>query len=104
MKIDFSQKLVNPNNGEPVLKSEDNKEPATLGSVCVEVLQATLIGADGRPEQMTGEKKLELFNLSMKVREGEQDVTPEEVTIIRERIGKMYPTVIVGITYPLLDK
>lgn len=101
MKIDFTQKLVNPFTKEPVWESEKKEKESTLSGVCSDALLTKLEG----DERATGKDKMELFLLAQKIYNAKDaDLTAEEVAKIKERVGKSFAAIMVGIVYPLLDK
>jgi hypothetical protein len=56
-------------------------------------------------ETMVADKKVALFKLALKVNDTAADcqLTAEEVAMIKERVGKGYPPLIVGRVFQLLD-
>lgn len=97
MKIDFSAILLDL-NGAAVNKSASADDgPATLAFVSCEALLA--------PEQsQSSEDKVRQFALAIRiVNGGEQEVTPEEATLIKACVGRVYPPLIVGRAYELLN-
>lgn len=97
MKVDFNKKFVNF-NGE-VLKDANTQREITLGEVCVEALLST-----DRENPISGTEKLERYNLAMEIHSGKKEVlSPEEIVLIKELVGKLYTTIIVGQAFPILD-
>lgn len=95
-------------------KKDPNEVPFTLRHAAVESLLATT-PADA---EMEGIKKLELWELATTIHKnkaeekkgkvtqlhsGPLELTPEELTLIRKRIGVVYGTPIVGPCWKLLD-
>ncbi len=99
MKLDLTKGLVNVNGD--ILKTPTG-EVATVGLTITQSLLTELNG----DEKLEGVKKAELFNLWFdKIKDKkEADFKPEEVVLIKERIGKAYGMLVVGQMYKLLDK
>lgn len=100
-EIDFSAAL-NDQDGQPI-KDSDGKV-LTLGRASMMALMT------GYPEDQAGGpdvalKKQRRGNLGLKVYEakGPVDVSPEDLVLIREYIGKLYPPLVVVRAMPLLD-
>lgn len=95
MKIDFSQQLKNL---EGVGLHEEGT-PVTLGIVSCAALLAT--HPDDR--HLSGEEKFARFDLASRIHgEGEVDISGEDHTRLRDLIGKMYGTQLVGPAYVAL--
>lgn len=94
MKIDFDQKLMNPSGAEPLMMDPpQNTEPATLAYVVSSALFSAL------PEDANIEpiKKAEIGVLGVRIYGGgSQEITPEEATLIRTRVAKVFPPLIVA--------
>lgn len=96
MKIDFSK----------TLKSYDGKDitgengPATLKEISLNALTATLRG----DENMSGMEKFKLYNLAIDIHKNpEVDISVENVSSIKDRIGKAYSQVVVGAAWSILE-
>ncbi len=100
MVVDFTQHLKNPLSGEPVYRDKDSKELSTLSDICVNALITSLKGDEG----MAGTTKFELWCLAKKIYNAQVDLKSEEIAKIKERVGKMYSSLMVGIAYELLEK
>lgn len=88
--IDLAEKPMNDEKGDPV----------TLATVTVQALLATLRG----DEAMAGTAKAECGHLGMRLFPGgEQDLKAEQVTMIKERIGRAFTPLIVARAWALLD-
>lgn len=97
MKIDVTQTLL-ALNGEK-LRGDDG-QPVTLRSVCINALMTTL-EADGN---LTGEDKLAAYTLAKQIQDEDQpDLRVEDLTKLKERIGKCYSPAVVGPVYAVLD-
>ncbi len=99
MQIDFS-KVIRTIDGEEMKLARVGREPVpmTLGLVAIEAL----LGDD---PQATASAKVERFVLASKIQAATVplDLSPESVTLIRERIGALCPTLICGRAFELLD-
>lgn len=74
--------------------------PLTLGDVAVNALLAPT--EDDR--NLAGTKKLERDRLARRIYGNPKAaLSAEDVSLIKERIGKVYPASIVGASWPLLD-
>ena len=96
MKINFEQEFKTL---EGVVIKDENDEVLTLKKVSTNSLMASL-----PREELTGEQKLKRYNLANKIHAGEQEVLVEDISLIKEMIGKVYTTLIVGQAYNLLEK
>ncbi len=98
MKRDFQQPIVNL-EGKP-LKDEDGK-PVTLCSVALNALLASIPN-----DIVTGEAKAKRYALALKINDhpGDVNVTAEELTLLKEQIGKIYAPLVVGRAYDLLEE
>lgn len=95
MKINFSAQLKN--NGVP-LKNED--KDIVLSDICTNACFA-VVETD---KQLNGSQKYELYRLGNKIAGGgEIDVTAEEVSKLKERVGQAYTQLVVGLTFDLLE-
>jgi hypothetical protein len=96
MKIDFSQAIKNWDGSV----AEDNGTPINLFAVCCNALLATLPN-----EQPDGMTKIQRFAIALKIKNGgEVEVTAEEISIIKDLVGKTYSTLIVGQVYNMLEQ
>lgn len=72
----------------------------TLRSVCNEVLLGQIPG----DESLGGAKKAEMFALAMRIHdEDEPDLKAEEISLLKDRIGRGYSALVTGRAYELLD-
>jgi len=95
MKIDFSQKLKTL-TGETF--KMDDKE-ILLSEMCVDALLAT-----EQNEPIGGQEKMKRWEIAKKIHNKEEvEITSEEITLIKERVGKILITPIVGSINDLLE-
>lgn len=95
MQVNFDQGLLGLDD-KPL---EDGEGPITLGRVAVEVLCGMEQG-----EKVTGEQKLARFKLAQRIRRGDPvQVSVEEVALLKERLAKFCPPVVMGRCWEILD-
>ena len=79
---------------------------AMTNVLLTEDLQACkFCGRNGAPEQIPGEEKARRCYLSMEIHKAnnEVDLDREDIKLIKELIGKFYPSLIVGPAWKLLE-
>lgn len=98
MKVDVSQ-VVRNLEGDP-FKKEDGKDLTIRSLACMALLTQT------REEKQTGEEKVELYDLAMRIHKcgKEIELKSEEITTIKKRIGEQYAALIVGQAWEMLEK
>ena len=96
MIIDFTAELKEITGDKIEIK--DGKEVVSLKNVSVNALLAPEQGIDGK-------EKLDRFILAEKIQKCTEplELIPEDVAKIKLVIGKIYPALIVGQSYRLLD-
>jgi len=74
---------------------------ATYKTVILSSLLATLPG----DEKAGAKEKVSLFQLSMKVHDqaDDCDLTSEEITLIKDRVGRAFAPLVVGRVFALID-
>ena len=79
---------------------ETPSEKQTLKDICMEVLMGM-----SPDEKVDGKEKYERFKLAMKIGEVKEqiDLKSDDVTKIKELIGKIYSPLIVGQCYDILE-
>lgn len=93
MKVDFS-KVITGLKGEPL---SDGKEPVTLSAVVCGVLLAL-------DQAESAEDKVRKFQLAVRaVNGGVQDLSAEDLVLLKKLIGKLCPPLVVGRSYQILD-
>lgn len=99
-KIDFTQ-VLRGFDGKPInVGDAAHPKDLTLGDACVGALE-TPLDAD-RPD--TGEVKFKRDQLARKIYGAKgAELHPEDLALIKERIGKVYGPLVVGAAWPLLD-
>lgn len=82
-----------------ILESDDEGAlPVTLRKVCTSALLTT-----GRQE-LTEKEKVNQFFLAQKVAlTREVELTPEDVVLLKRSVGKLYPPLVVGRVFEILD-
>jgi hypothetical protein len=92
MRRDFSQPLLQL-DGQPFA------DQATLGMVCENLL------LNINEQGVAGDEKLARFNLAKRIHgRGVQDVTAEDVTLLKRMIGTYCPPNVVGPAYEALEQ
>jgi hypothetical protein len=99
MKINVDQAIRNL-EGE-LFKESDGTTIMTLKKILVRAL----VLQHASDEKQTGDEKFTLYQLASKITntEGELTVSPEEIVILKKRVGLMYATVMVGPVYEILN-
>ena len=94
MKIDFGAMLTQLNNTDPIIN--ENKEPFTLGQACVNaLLQPTA--------NLSAMEKIKRARLAERAYDqGEVEVSPEDLALIRQCVGETYAPLLVMKAYRLL--
>jgi hypothetical protein len=100
MLIDFST----------AIRDFDGKEiedggVVTLRSLSINALLAPLADASGRPEQLPGTEKVRLATLAQAIHTSAEklDFKAEDITLLKERIGRAYSPLIVMQAWKLLE-
>jgi hypothetical protein len=94
MKVDFAAPILDL-KGEPII---ENGEQVTLGAITSNALLATYKDET----DLAGEEKVKRFKLAV-IAEGEQDLSVEQVVLLKKLIAKAFAPLIVGRAYELLD-
>ncbi len=96
MKIDLTTSFTNE-NGQNI---KDGEQDLTIGKVITTAILSPMKDDD----KLTGEEKANLFNLWFdKIRNKKTaDLEPEEIILIKERVGKAYAQIIVGQSFKIL--
>jgi len=72
------------------------------------ILQDVLVNALMTPmeddKSLSGDQKMALFVLAMEIKKGKEDVSVEDVSLIKKRIGKLYSQLIVGRAFALIEE
>lgn len=94
MKKDLTQELKNP-YGKPF-------EPATitLEQACFQAVSAAL----PEDQKLPVPDKLKLYRVAQKISAGGVvDFSVEELTLIKQRVGQTWSTLVIGAAYDILD-
>lgn len=84
--------------GNPVLE-KNSQEPITIKDVFLTSLNATLGN-----EMIPAETKNRIYQISIKIYDKkEADFTPEQLTLIKERVGLIYSPMIYGYICEIID-
>ena len=99
MKIDVTQNLA-ALDGSLITDGTEENKPVLLKTVLVNALMASLED----DKNQTGEDKLKNWTLSKDIHDGtELDLTPEQLSKLKERVGKVYTTAVVGPVFNILN-
>lgn len=98
MKLNVTTVLKNMNG-------DDLIEPNAKGEAEPVIVRTVIINALMTPDQKdTGVQKVEKYSLAMDIqKQDEIELTPEQVVLLKETIGKPYGPVVVGPVSMLLD-
>lgn len=99
MKIDLSAKILDL-DGSTIRTGARGEKDFTLGSaVCT-----ALLTPDPKESDISAEEKLRRFNLATKLYDGGvQDLSVEDISLLKLLIGRAYPALTVGRCFALLD-
>lgn len=103
MKLDMNTKLVDYDNNEVLMPDEngENPKPLKLRTVCANALMQCR-----EPEKQTGEMKLMLHELAMKLHKGEVvELAAADVVLLKKHLGEsMYSPMVAGQIMKLIEK
>ncbi len=107
MEINFDTVLLNLLGEEltqPEKEDSSKQIPVFLKSISIDSLMGTLERTpNSKPE--TGVEKMKRYELAKRISKGGIiKVTAEEITLIKERIGLAYGTMVVGSAYNIIEK
>ncbi len=97
MKVNFDKQLVSL-DGEVILDTKGN--PAVLRGVAIDALLAVF----GDEQNLAGEEKLKRYIVAEKVYKHEDDLTVEELALLKKLIGKAYNPLIVGQAWKIIEE
>ena len=118
MKIDFNYKFVNLDGsiipeGPDMTEEIDGKlvkrksPPFTLRTACVNVLVMQERDAMGRQvvKELSAKEKVRRYQLAVKIfkSKGLVDLPAEDIALLKELIGRIYPPITVGQAFEILD-
>ena len=89
-------------DGKPVMKKSP---PFTLRTACINVLIMQQKSPQAREKELSAEDKIKRYELAKKIYKssGLIDLQSEEITLLKELIGKLYPPLTVGQAFEILD-
>ena len=100
--IDFTQPIFNLNETDEQYNNKPVAERATL----LKFAQEGLLGPEKQGETVEGVEKLRRYELAILI--GNQPTTAklksDDIALIKKRIGELFPSLIVGQTWPMLDR
>lgn len=99
-KIYVNQKLQCFDKDEALADADG---PIGLSRVLINALFASAPG-----DNTTGEKKFKLYLLAQRIKEaagasGSCDLLAEDISLLKEQVGKLYPPLIVGQVFNMLE-
>lgn len=105
MKIDFNTKILALDGETQVVEQVgDEIKPVTLGHMAINALLTPLPDMAGNQEQTDGQTKVRLATLAQAIYAGGTvDVSVEDVSLIKERIGRCYSALPVMRAWSILD-
>jgi hypothetical protein len=78
---------------------KQSEKPLTLGIACATALGNALQGDDLKPEETVAR-----WHLSVRLYGGgDQEMSPEQLTMVRARLAKVYPILIAGQAIEMLE-
>lgn len=100
MKIDITTQILNL-QGEPFKNGDNEDSPLTLRDVCITSLSSVI-----PKEDLDGVEKFKRYQLAQKIYSAHKEVTltAEDISKIKELVGKIYNIPVVGAVYLLLEK
>jgi hypothetical protein len=96
MRVNLSA-VIRDLKGEVI---KDGKNDLTLSTVCCGALLTPL------PDEtnLSADEKVRRFKLAVKLCDGgQQDLSSEEITMLKQLVGKVYPPLTVGRAFEILD-
>lgn len=97
MKLDTTVLLKNI-DGED-LETGIKEKPATLGHF----LRSAAVGMLEGDSQLSVDKKLQLFDIAEECKKSEATLSADDVTLLTERVNKMYGVLVVAQIVRLID-
>lgn len=97
MKINLDVEILDI-RGRPII-IQGEEEVLTLKDVCI---NAILL--EGQDEKIEGKEKVRRYQLALKIKEGGvQNLSVEDLSLLKEKVGRMYTVLVAGQALPLLD-
>jgi len=87
------------------LQGADMIEPNPEGEATTATLRMALVNALLSPVQKeSGVEKIKKYDLAMKIHKNDKvDLTAEEITLLKARVGEVFPVLIVGQVFEILE-
>lgn len=96
MKVNFEAVLVDLNLD--IITGKESK-PATVKSIVIDALLATFQDE----ASLSGEEKMKRYVLATSIHKGANEVSVEDVGMIKKLVGKAYAPLIVGQVWQVLE-
>ena len=112
MKINFGQRLKGLDGSDldwtimtcPVCGRNRESKPAMLGALCADALVQGYRDARGQPVQLSGDEIVRRYDLAIKIVNADTiELTPEDVTLIRELVTKRFTPLFSGQIWHMLN-
>ncbi len=100
MRIDFSQTFTTLDGVVIEETRGDGHAPVTLGSFAA---QALVAADQTKPE--TGEEKVRAYDVAVRIyKGGEQEVSAEDIALMKAKVGAFGTALVVGQAYRMLEQ
>ena len=97
MKVNLDMEILDIKGNPIVIQGEEGF--LTLKDVCI---NAILL--EEQDEKIEGKEKVRRYQLALKINEGGTlNFSVEDLTLLKEKVGKMYTILVAGQALPLLD-
>ena len=89
-------------NGKPTMKKSP---PFTLRTACVNVLTMREVDDRGKAKEISGKDKVKRYELAKRIYHSKElvDLQAEEIALLKELVGRIYPPITVGQAFEILD-
>lgn len=102
MKVDFGQPLKTL-DGVVIVDADKSDETSQVEVTLKTVAINALTAAYADEKDLSGEDKLKRWELARKIHGGNNEVSAEDVSLLKKLIGKAYGVAIVGPAYGMLE-
>lgn len=105
----FTDQMAMQNNGYYVLLAKfqadpkNNQEPTKISLTLSAACRHALCSNFPDETQLSGEDRFERGLLAYKIKQGDCDLSPENITLIKKLLGKLYGPEIILASWQLLD-
>ena len=95
MKVNLSLPVLDL-EGKPI---KDGDKDLTVRTVCC----GALLTPDQKNPDQTSEEKVKFFKLALRIADDEEDFSIDDIAILKKQIGKLFPPLVVGRCFEVLD-